>query len=120
MVKPSPTLSYRHSALAALTYSRLNLLLVFIPIVSFVQLPSALSFLLSALTILSLSTLLGYGTEQIQLAWGTGGALLNATLGNLVELIIAIVALRHVRFFSITLSDCCAHQLHLLFRSEST
>ena len=52
-------------------------------------------FGLSALTIVPLSAMLGRGTEELAARTGpTIGGLLNATLGNLAELIIAGFALR--------------------------
>jgi Ca2+:H+ antiporter len=54
-----------------------------------------LVFALSALAIIPLSGFLGKATEEIATYTGpTLGGLLNATLGNLAELIIAILALR--------------------------
>src|SRR5690242_4936893 len=52
-------------------------------------------FVVTALAIIPLSGLLGEATEEIATYTGpTLGGLLNATLGNLAELIIAILALR--------------------------
>ncbi len=57
--------------------------------------PPLLVFALSALAIIPLSALLGEATEQLAARTGpTIGGLLNATLGNLAELIIAGLALR--------------------------
>src|SRR5919107_1181849 len=73
-------------------------LLVFAPIAIVAELMHAsplVVFALSALAIIPLSGILGVATEQ--LAGHTGptiGGLLNATLGNLAELIIAALALR--------------------------
>lgn len=73
-------------------------LLVFIPVAivaEYVHAAPLLIFTFSALAILPLSTLLGDATEHLAVHAGpTVGGLLNATLGNLAELIIAIVALR--------------------------
>lgn len=73
-------------------------LLVFVPVAVAADLLGAaplLVFILSALAILPLSTLLGDATEHLAAYAGpTVGGLLNATLGNLAELIIAIIALR--------------------------
>lgn len=73
-------------------------LLVFVPVAVAADLMGAaplLVFVLSALAILPLSTLLGDATEHLAAYAGpTVGGLLNATLGNLAELIIAVIALR--------------------------
>jgi Ca2+:H+ antiporter len=56
---------------------------------------AALIFILSAIAIIPLSGFLGRATEEIAVHTGpTLGGLLNATLGNLAELIIAVLALR--------------------------
>jgi Ca2+:H+ antiporter len=73
-------------------------LLIFVPVAVVAELLGAaplLIFIFSALAILPLSTLLGDATEHLAAYAGpTVGGLLNATLGNLAELIIAIIALR--------------------------
>jgi Ca2+:H+ antiporter len=73
-------------------------LLIFVPVAVVAELLGAaplLLFVFSALAILPLSTLLGDATEHLAAYAGpTVGGLLNATLGNLAELIIAIIALR--------------------------
>lgn len=52
------------------------------------------TFVVSFIAIMPLAALLSYGTEEISLRVGqTLGGLLNATLGNAVELIVAIIAL---------------------------
>src|SRR5262245_43052633 len=74
-------------------------LLVFVPIV-FVEetmAPEAhtLLFALSILAIVPLAALLSHATESVAAKTGdTVGGLLNATLGNLTELVIALAALR--------------------------
>lgn len=76
----------------------LAILLVFVPAAiaaEFVHASPVLIFALSALAIVPLSGYLGRATEEIAAYTGpTLGGLLNATLGNLAELIIAILALR--------------------------
>jgi Ca2+:H+ antiporter len=76
----------------------LAILLVFVPAAIVAELMHAgpvLIFALSALAIVPLSGFLGRATEEIAAYTGpTLGGLLNATLGNLAELIIAILALR--------------------------
>ncbi|MFN0241774.1 MAG: calcium/proton exchanger [Planctomycetota bacterium] len=57
--------------------------------------PAALVFLLAGLAIVPLATLIVHSTEEIAARTGPAvGGLLNATFGNLPELIIALVALR--------------------------
>jgi Ca2+:H+ antiporter len=73
-------------------------LLLFVPVAIGADLahaPAVVVFALSALAIIPLSGFLGRATEEIAAHTGpTLGGLLNATLGNLAELIIAILALR--------------------------
>jgi Ca2+:H+ antiporter len=76
----------------------LSILLLFVPAAIAAEMLHAsplLVFALSALAIVPLSGFLGRATEEIAAYTGpTLGGLLNATLGNLAELIIAILALR--------------------------
>lgn len=76
----------------------LFVLLLFVPLAIGAELAHAspvVVFALSALAILPLSGFLGRATEEIAVHTGpTVGGLLNATLGNLAELIIAVLALR--------------------------
>jgi Ca2+:H+ antiporter len=76
----------------------LSLLLVFVPAAiaaEFLHASPVLVFALAALAIIPLSGFLGKATEEIAVHTGpTLGGLLNATLGNMAELIIAIFALR--------------------------
>jgi Ca2+:H+ antiporter len=54
-----------------------------------------LLFLLSVVAIVPLATLLSHATESVAAKTGDAvGGLLNATLGNLTELVIALAALR--------------------------
>lgn len=73
-------------------------LLIFVPIAIAAELLDAaplLIFVVSALAILPLSTILGDATEHLATYAGpTVGGLLNATLGNLAELIIGVIALK--------------------------
>jgi Ca2+:H+ antiporter len=75
----------------------LLLLLVFIPIAALARLlhwGGVLTFVCAALAIVPLAGLMGSATERIADRLGAGfGGLLNATLGNAAELIIALVAL---------------------------
>jgi len=74
-------------------------LLVLVPVVLVAEAlrPDAhtLLFVLSVLAIVPLAALLSLATEQVAARTGdTIGGLLNATLGNLTELLIALAALR--------------------------
>ena len=76
----------------------LLILLLFVPLAIGAELAHAspvVVFALSAMAIVPLSGFLGRATEEIAVHTGpTVGGLLNATLGNLAELIIALLALR--------------------------
>ncbi len=78
--------------------SWLDLLLVFVPVAVGLELLHAdplVVFLSSGLAIIPLAGLLGRATEHLTSHVGAGmGGLLNASLGNAAELIIALVALR--------------------------
>ncbi|KAI0316563.1 calcium/proton exchanger [Amylostereum chailletii] len=82
---------------AIVTMSWLNVLLIFIPIswaFHFAKLDNTLIFVFSFLAIIPLASLLAFATEELSLRLGqTLAGLLNATLGNAVELIVAIIAL---------------------------
>jgi len=74
-------------------------LLVFVPVVFVAEMLAAgshtLLFVLSVLAIIPLAALLSHATESVAAKTGDSvGGLLNATLGNLTELIIALAALR--------------------------
>src|SRR5678816_3186958 len=74
-------------------------LLVFVPVVLVVERlkPGAhtLLFVLSVLAIVPLAALLSHATESVAAKTGDSiGGLLNSTLGNLTELVIAITALQ--------------------------
>ena len=81
-----------------------NLLLVFIPIGWAMYLArhnggktsisDTVIFIMNFIAIIPLAGLLGFATEEAAMRLGqTMGGLLNATLGNAVELIVAILAL---------------------------
>jgi Ca2+:H+ antiporter len=79
--------------------NRLLWLLVFLPLVFAVAVlqPDAhtLLFVLSVLAIVPLAALLSRATEAVAAKTGdTAGGLLNATLGNMTEMVIALAALR--------------------------
>src|SRR3954453_19778005 len=74
-------------------------LLVFVPVAlaaeKFYHEAHTLHFVLSVLAILPLAILLSHATESVAAKTGDSvGGLLNATLGNLTELVIAIAALQ--------------------------
>jgi Ca2+:H+ antiporter len=76
----------------------LNLLLIFIPIalvLEFLHADPTAVFFASCLAIIPLAGMMGKATEHLTSHVGAGlGGLLNASLGNAAELIIALVALR--------------------------
>ena len=78
--------------------SWLDFLLIFVPVTVVLELLRAdplLVFVSSGLAIIPLAGLLGRATEHLTTHVGAGiGALLNASLGNAAELIIALVAMR--------------------------
>jgi Ca2+:H+ antiporter len=85
--------------LEAIRQNRLLWLLAFVPILFVVEklAPEAhtLLFVLSVLAVVPLAALLSHATESVSAKTGDAvGGLLNATLGNLTELIIALAALR--------------------------
>ncbi|KAI0049792.1 calcium/proton exchanger [Auriscalpium vulgare] len=77
--------------------SWLNLLLVFIPLswaFHWAKMDDTLIFVFSFLAIIPLAKLLAFATDELSMRVGqTLAGLLNATLGNAVELIVAIIAL---------------------------
>jgi len=85
------------SIYAILSNSWLNLLLVFIPVswaLHFSHQSDTLIFVFSFLAIIPLAKLLAFATDELSMRVGqTLAGLLNATLGNAVELIVAIIAL---------------------------
>ena len=87
-----------HHLLAEIRHNPLLWLLVFVPAVLAAEVlkPEAhtLLFVLSVLAIVPLAALLSHATESVAARTGdTVGGLLNATLGNLTELVIALTAL---------------------------
>ncbi|CAI5961242.1 unnamed protein product [Closterium sp. NIES-65] len=90
---------YLRTSLYSLFFgSRINLLLVFVPVTFFCvahNLPSNVIFTFSLLSLVPLAERLGFVTEQLALCTNpTLGGLLNATFSNAPELIIVMVALR--------------------------
>ncbi|KAI4518866.1 calcium/proton exchanger [Schizophyllum commune Loenen D] len=92
---PEPT--YAASFTATVRYTPLNFCLLFIPVswaLHYTHQSATLIFVFSCLGIIPLAALLGFGTEQVaHRTSSTVGGLLNATLGNVVEMIIAGIAL---------------------------
>ena len=75
-----------------------------------------LLFLLAVLAIIPLATLLSHATESVAVKTGDAvGGLLNATLGNLTELIIALAALRLGQFTLVKASMAGAIVANTLF-----
>jgi len=95
-------------------------LLVFVPLVfaSHALEPEAhtLAFVLSILAIVPLATLLSHATESVAAKTGDSvGGLLNATLGNLTELVIALTALRAGQYMLVKASLAGAIVTNSLF-----
>jgi Ca2+:H+ antiporter len=95
-------------------------LLVFVPIVFVAEAarPEAhtLLFLVSVLAIVPLATLLSHATESVAARTGdAAGGLLNATLGNLTELVIALAALRTGQYMLVKASIAGAIVTNTLF-----
>src|SRR4051812_30466685 len=95
-------------------------LLVFVPAVLVVERikPEAhtLLFVLSVLAILPLAILLSHATESVAAKTGDAvGGLLNATLGNLTELIIAVTALHAGQYMLVKASIAGAIVTNTLF-----
>ncbi len=95
-----PTPFHSASLLSTLCYTPLNILLLCIPVswvLHYAPPSTTFIFMFSALGIMPLAALLGYGTEQaVARMTASIGGLLNATLGNVVEMIIHEVGLQKV------------------------
>ena len=95
-------------------------LLVFVPVVFAAEklAPDAptLLFVLSVLAIVPLAALLSHATESVAAKTGDAvGGLLNATLGNLTELVIALAALRAGQYVLVKASIAGAIVTNTLF-----
>jgi Ca2+:H+ antiporter len=95
-------------------------LLAFVPVVFAAQTlrpeASVLLFILSVLAIVPLAALLSHATESVAAKTGDSvGGLLNATLGNLTELIIALTALRAGEYMLVKASIAGAIVTNVLF-----
>ncbi|KAI5892071.1 calcium/proton exchanger [Schizophyllum commune H4-8] len=106
-VGPAP--SFIQSLKSIILASYLNILLIFIPLSwAFNFIPAekigtgntkdTLTFVFSFLAIIPLAKLLAFATDELSMRVGqTLAGLLNATLGNAVELIVAIISLAHCK-----------------------
>ena len=106
--------------LDVLRHNPLFWLLVFVPAVFVAQAmqPEAhtLLFVLSVLAVVPLAGLLSHATESVAAKTGdTVGGLLNATLGNLTELVIALAALRAGQYMLVKASIAGAIVTNSLF-----
>jgi Ca2+:H+ antiporter len=106
--------------LSALRHNPIFALLAVVPVVFVVEAsrPDAhtLLFLLSVLAIVPLAALLSHATESVASRTGdTVGGLLNATLGNLTELVIALTALRAGQYLLVKASIAGAIVTNSLF-----
>jgi len=95
-------------------------LLAFVPVVLIAERVSpeahTLLFVLSVLAIVPLAALLSHATESVAAKTGDAvGGLLNATLGNLTELVIAITALRAGEYMLVKASIAGAIVTNTLF-----
>lgn len=105
---------------AALRHNRVLWLLAIVPFPLVVHAmdphASTLLFGLSVAAIVPLAALLSLATEQVAARTGdTVGGLLNATLGNLVELIIALTALKAGEYLLVKASIAGAIVTNILF-----
>ncbi len=106
--------------LKEIQHNKLLWLLVFVPVVIAAQnlRPDAhtLLFVLSVLAIVPLAALLSHATESVAAKTGDAvGGLLNATLGNLTELVIALTALRAGQYVLVKASLAGAIVTNTLF-----
>src|SRR4051812_16447127 len=100
--------------------NKLLWLLVFVPVVFVVAKlkhdAHTLHFMLSVLAIAPLTVLLSLATESVAAKTGDAvGGLLNATLGNLAELVIALTALRAGQYMLVKASLAGAIVANTLF-----
>jgi Ca2+:H+ antiporter len=106
--------------LKEIQHNKLLWLLVFVPVVIVAHnlRPDAhtLLFVLSVLAIVPLAALLSHATESVAAKTGDAvGGLLNATLGNLTELVIALTALRAGQYVLVKASLAGAIVTNTLF-----
>jgi len=108
------------AVIRALRHNPVLWLLVFVPALFVVEsrAPDAhtLLFIMSVLAIVPLATTLSHATESVAARTGdTVGGLLNATLGNLTELVIALTALRSGQYLLVKASIAGAIVTNTLF-----
>src|SRR5262245_51541940 len=101
-------------------HNKLLWLLVFVPVVFVAQKmrheAHTLLFVLSVLAIVPLAAMLSHATESVAAKTGDAvGGLLNATLGNLTELIIALAALHAGQYMLVKASLAGAIVTNTLF-----
>ena len=106
--------------LKEIQHNKLLWLLAFVPVVfaaqQFNQDAHTLLFALSVLAIVPLAALLSHATESVAAKTGDAvGGLLNATLGNLTELVIALAALRAGQYVLVKASLAGAIVTNTLF-----
>ena len=106
--------------LKEIQHNKLLWLLVFVPVVltaaQVAHDAHTLLFALSVLAIVPLAALLSHATESVAAKTGDAvGGLLNATLGNLTELVIAVTALRAGEFVLVKASVAGAIVTNTLF-----
>ena len=106
--------------LAEIRHNKLRWLLVFVPAVFIAERVTPEShtalFVLSVLATVPLAALLSHATESVAARTGDAvGGLLNATLGNLTELVIAITALRAGEYLLVKASIAGAIVTNTLF-----
>src|SRR5262245_207850 len=109
-----------NALLKEIRHNPLLWLLAFVPAVFVAEhlAPEAhtLVFVLSVLAIVPLASLLSYATESVAAKIGDAlGGLLNATLGNLTELVIALAALRAGQYMLVKASIAGAIVTNTLF-----
>ncbi|KAK0715715.1 Sodium/calcium exchanger protein-domain-containing protein [Lasiosphaeris hirsuta] len=99
-IEPKEPFTVRNQIQRTIFNSYINVLLVAAPVgIALNYVPSVsrvVVFIVNFIAIVPLAAMLSFATEEIALRTGeTLGGLLNATFGNAVELIIAIIALVH-------------------------
>ena len=109
-----------NALIAEIRHNPLLWLLVFVPVLFAGQARApeshTLLFLLSVLAIVPLAALLSRATESVAAKTGDAvGGLLNATLGNLTELVIALAALRAGQYMLVKASIAGAIVTNTLF-----
>jgi Ca2+:H+ antiporter len=109
-----------HPLLREVRHNPLLWLLVFVPTVfaaqSLAPESHTLLFVLSVMAIVPLAALLSHATESVAAKTGdAAGGLLNATLGNLTELVIALAALRAGEYMLVKASIAGAIVTNTLF-----